>query len=160
MQSLLVPAIAPTTPGFAVETVYIPASEVSGDFFHVFPGEDRSLLIVAGDVSGKGLKAAMTVSAIIGRIARYDQRQPADVLVRSQSRPVRTDHWIRHRTAALITRDGTMTIANAGNLAPYRNGEGLAARPACRSAWLPTAPVSKPAISSNPTTASHSYLTA
>lgn len=57
MQSFLVPATAPLTPGFHVESVYLPASEVGGDFFRILPGDaDRSLLIVVGDVSGKGLR--------------------------------------------------------------------------------------------------------
>ena len=68
MQSLLVPATPPVTPGFEVESIYLPASEVGGDFFQILPGNDGSLLIVVGDVSGKGLKAAMTVSTIVGAL--------------------------------------------------------------------------------------------
>lgn len=70
MQALLIPAAAPSTPGFSVESVYLPASEVGGDFFQVIPGDDGSLLVVVGDVSGKGLKAAMTVSTIVGALRK------------------------------------------------------------------------------------------
>ena len=46
-------------PGFEIESEYRPALEVGGDFFQVIPNPvDGSLLIVAGDVAGKGLKAA------------------------------------------------------------------------------------------------------
>jgi hypothetical protein len=76
MQSLLIPATPPITPGFQVESVYLPASEVGGDFFQILPGDDGSLLVVVGDVSGKGLKAAMTVSTIIGALRDYPTRQP------------------------------------------------------------------------------------
>ncbi len=126
VQSLLVPAKAPSTPGFAVESVYIPASEVGGDFFHVSPGDDGSLLLVVGDVSGKGLKAAMTVSTIMGALRNEKERQPALVL-RNLNR-VLHGHISGFVTcsAALIAADGVVTIANAGHLSPYRNGEELA----------------------------------
>lgn len=45
IQSLLIPANPPTTPGFTVESVYLPANEVGGDFFQVLPANNGSLLI-------------------------------------------------------------------------------------------------------------------
>ena len=125
IQSLLIPETAPATPGFSVETVYIPASEVGGDFFQVLSSEDGSLLIVAGDVSGKGLKAAMTVSAIVGALRNERERQPARVL--SNLNRVLHGQITGFATcaAALIDPEGKVTLANAGNPAPYRNGEEL-----------------------------------
>ena len=125
VQSLLVPASAPSTPGFAVDSVYLPASEVGGDFFHVQPGDDGSLLLVVGDVSGKGLTAAMTVSAIIGALRDEKTRQPAQVLAHLNR--VLCGHIGGFVTcsATLVADNGATTIANAGNLPPYRNGEEL-----------------------------------
>jgi sigma-B regulation protein RsbU (phosphoserine phosphatase) len=126
VQSYLVPATEPNTPGFSVESVYIPASEVGGDFFQILPGDDGSLLIVVGDVSGKGLKAAMTVSTIVGALRDYPARQPAEILahlnrvLRGQIKGFVTC------CAALISDNGAMTIANAGHIPPYRNGEEMA----------------------------------
>jgi serine phosphatase RsbU (regulator of sigma subunit) len=125
VQSLLIPVISPSTPGFAVESIYLPAQTVGGDFFQVLPGGDGSLLVVVGDVSGKGLKAAMSVSTIVGALRNEKTRQPADVL--------RHLNGVLHGQitgfvtccAALIAADGVMTIANAGHLAPYRNGKEL-----------------------------------
>ncbi|MBL8215811.1 MAG: SpoIIE family protein phosphatase [Bryobacterales bacterium] len=42
--------------------MYRPADEVGGDFFQVMELGDGEVLVVVGDVSGKGLKAAMVVS--------------------------------------------------------------------------------------------------
>jgi serine phosphatase RsbU (regulator of sigma subunit) len=126
VQSFLVPAMAPGTPGFAVESVYIPASEVGGDFFHVQPGNDGSLLIVIGDVSGKGLKAAMTVSTIIGALRDQQKRRPAQVLGHLNRVLHGQVSGFVTCAAALIEEDGAMTVANAGHLAPYRNGEEIA----------------------------------
>lgn len=125
MQSLLVPATVPSTPGFAIENVYLPAQEVGGDFFQVLPAADGSLLIVVGDVSGKGLKAAMTVSAIVGALHGCTVRSPANVLAY-------LNHALRGQmtgfftcSAALLDTDGKLTIANAGHLSPYLNGKEL-----------------------------------
>lgn len=126
VQSLLISATAPSTPGFAVESVYIPASEVGGDFFQVLPGEDGSLLIVVGDVSGKGLKAAMTVSAIVGALRNERERRPAEILSNLNGVLHGQVRGFVTCCAALIHSNGAMTIANAGHLAPYLNGAELA----------------------------------
>jgi len=126
VQSLLVPAASPDTPGFSVESVYLPASEVGGDFFQVLPGGDGSLLIVVGDVSGKGLKAAMTVSTIVGALRNEKERRPAEVLANLNRVLHGQVGGFVTCCAALIAPDGEMTLANAGNPAPYRNGRELA----------------------------------
>jgi len=123
VQSLLLPAVTPATPGFKVESVYLPASEVGGDFFQVLPGADESLLIVVGDVSGKGLKAAMTVSAIVGALRDTENRQPAHVLAHLNRVLCGQVNGFVTCCAARMSGDGTMTIANAGHLPPYRSGE-------------------------------------
>jgi phosphoserine phosphatase RsbU/P len=126
MQSLLVPVKAPATTGFAVESVYIPATEVGGDFFQILPGEDGSLLIVVGDVSGKGLKAAMTVSTIVGALRNEKDRRPAEVL-RNLNRVLYGQvTGFATCLAAHLSADGLLTMANAGHLPPYRNGDALA----------------------------------
>ena len=123
VQSLLVPTTAPSTPGFAVESVYLPASSVGGDFFQILPIDDGSLLVVVGDVSGKGLKAAMAVSTIVGALRDQKERQPSDVLAHLNRVLHGQIKGFVTCSAALITADGAMTLANAGHLAPYCNGE-------------------------------------
>ncbi len=82
VQSVLIPNEVPTIPGFAVETVYHPASQVGGDFFQIAPVKTGGALIVIGDVSGKGMPAAMTVSLLVGTLrtlAHYTQ-SPGEIL--------------------------------------------------------------------------------
>jgi Stage II sporulation protein E (SpoIIE) len=66
-----------------IESEYRPAREVGGDFFQILPDEaDGALLIVAGDVTGKGLKAGMLVALLVGAIrtaVQYD-RDPLALL--------------------------------------------------------------------------------
>lgn len=127
VQQLLVPATPPATPGFAVESVYLPAQQVGGDFFQISPGNDGSLLVVVGDVSGKGLKAAMTVSAIVGGLQQIATREPADVLAALNRQLVaEIAGGFVTCCAALATSSGKLTLANAGHLSPYRNGTELA----------------------------------
>lgn len=123
VQSLLIPAAPPATPGFKVESVYLPAAEVGGDFFQVLPGTDGSLLILVGDVSGKGLKAAMTVSAIVGALRDHPDRQPAQSLAHLNRVLWGQVSGFVTCCAILIEKDGSTRIANAGHLAPYCKGE-------------------------------------
>ena len=127
VQSLLIPRELPNLPGWLIESAYRPAREVGGDFFQVLLGEDGSLLIVVGDVSGKGLKAAMTVSAIVGALRNDETRRPAQVLTHLNR--ILSGQVVGFVTcsATRITEDGAMTIANAGHLPPYRNGEEMPA---------------------------------
>jgi phosphoserine phosphatase RsbU/P len=124
MQRLLVPP-GVSVPGFAVASVYLPAQQVGGDFFWTVPSPDGSLLLVAGDVSGKGLKAAMTVAALAGALRNETSRQPAQVLAKLNSVLIGQHGGSGFTTccALLFDANGRLTIANAGHLPPYRNGE-------------------------------------
>jgi hypothetical protein len=125
VQSLLIPAATAATPGFAVEHAYLPASEVGGDFFQILPAQDGSLLAVVGDVSGKGLRAAMTVSAIVGALRDEKERAPARVLAHLNRVLCGQISGFVTCSATLLAVDGSMIVANAGHLPPYRNREEL-----------------------------------
>ena len=77
VQELMIPRESPRTPGFEVDTVYTPATEVGGDFFHIQATGDGGLLIVIGDVAGHGLQAAMNVSMLMGALRRSPQTEPS-----------------------------------------------------------------------------------
>jgi hypothetical protein len=69
LQQVLIPEDLPSVSGYAVTSAYRPAQEVGGDFFLIVPIEKEgrsSALIILGDVSGKGLRADMSVSLIVG----------------------------------------------------------------------------------------------
>jgi phosphoserine phosphatase RsbU/P len=58
VQESLLAGTRDNTPGFQVQASYLPAHQVGGDFYRILPGDDGSLLVVIGDVSGKGLEDA------------------------------------------------------------------------------------------------------
>ncbi len=80
VQELLIPQEKLATPGFEVDSVYSPANEVGGDFFHVQTVGIEGIVVVIGDVAGKGLKAAMNVSLLMGALRRTQDRSPARIL--------------------------------------------------------------------------------
>ena len=115
-----------SAPGFLVESAYLPAQEVGGDFFQTIVGANGSLLAVIGDVAGKGLQAAMRVSMLIGAVRLSPEETPA-ALLRKLNGVLLQDGRSGFTTclAARLHVDGTVTIANAGHLSPYINGREL-----------------------------------
>ena len=129
VQQVILPQARTELPGLIIESEYRPALEVGGDFFQIIPSpEDGSLLIVAGDVVGKGLKAGMLVALLVGTIrtaAQYDA-DPHAVLSTLNKRL-----WGRGEAQATclalrIDAKGEATLVNAGHLPPYLNGEPMA----------------------------------
>jgi hypothetical protein len=129
IQQRLVPASLPAVLGYRIETAYLPAQEVGGDFYQVLAQSDGSTLVVVGDVSGKGLKAAMTGTLAIGALRALSAAGvgPAELLVRLNREMLRAeDGGFITCLCAKIFDDGRMMIANAGHLSPYRNAEEIA----------------------------------
>lgn len=126
VQQVLVPDEIPSLPGFRIESVYRPAGEVGGDFFQILPAAGGALLVVIGDVSGKGMPAAMTVSLLVGVIdtlARYTE-SPGEILAAMNQRMLgRSGGGFTTCLALRMDPDGGVIAANAGHLAPWINGQ-------------------------------------
>lgn len=125
VQELLIPLEKPSTPGFEVDSVYTPANEVGGDFFHVQAIGDRGTLVVIGDVAGKGLKAAMNVSLLMGALRRTSEQNPAKILESLNRVLAGTDSFTTCQ-AAWFGNNGELVLANAGHLPPYLNSQEIA----------------------------------
>ena len=135
VQAMLIPTKLPSNHNFMLESAYLPANGVGGDFFQVLPLKDDSMLIVVGDVSGKGLQAAMNASTLVGALRNELSHDPATVLnnlnhvlVGAGILPGTLEKAVISFATCVCARiypDGTMTIANAGHLSPYRDGREL-----------------------------------
>jgi Stage II sporulation protein E (SpoIIE) len=68
VQTELLPSGTQTLAPLAVAAAYRPAEQVSGDFYDVFPLGDGRLAIVMGDVSGKGVPAALVTGVMHGAV--------------------------------------------------------------------------------------------
>jgi hypothetical protein len=125
MQQIILPEAQITLPGLVIESEYRPAREVGGDFFQIIPrAPEGSLLIVAGDVSGKGLKAGILVALLVGAIhtAADSDSSPEFILDALNCRLLGRGDARATCLAMRIERDGRVTLANAGHIPPYLNG--------------------------------------
>jgi hypothetical protein len=124
LQRVLVPSSLPIVPGFTLTSAYRPAQEVGGDFFQIIPLENGSTLVVLGDVSGKGLMAAMAVSLIVGavRALAEDHPDPAELLTLLNRRLCGRLHG-GFATCVILRIDpkSGCKLASAGHPAPYKN---------------------------------------
>ena len=129
VQQVLIPEAIPSVTGFKVESIYKPAGEVGGDFFQILAIPEGGVLIVIGDVSGKGMPAAMTVSLLVGTfrtLAHYTQ-SPSEILSAMNQRMLaRSRGGFTTCLVVCAEADGKLTIANAGHISPYMNGKEIA----------------------------------
>ena len=128
VQQVLIPEEIPAIPGLALECIYKPAGQVGGDFFQILPTPNNGALIVIGDVSGKGMPAAMAVSLLVGTVrtlAHYTQ-SPAEILTAMNQRMLaRSKDGFTTCIVLRIDSSGSLTVANAGHLAPYLGAQEL-----------------------------------
>jgi hypothetical protein len=105
---------------FIIETAYLPAKDVGGDFYRTVALDDGSLLVVVGDVSGKGLDAAMLVAAVLGSLANETHRSPGSLLTYLNAAACgRTGGAFITACCARFYPDGRIVFANAGHIPPY-----------------------------------------
>jgi len=131
VQQLLIPDAIPKIPGFVLESEYRPAQQVGGDFFQILPDNAGGVLIIVGDVTGKGLQAGMQVALIVGTIrtiveTSFEPHVVLEALNRRLCNRSKRSQSYATCVALHIEADGKATIANAGHLAPYLNGKEMA----------------------------------
>ncbi|MBI4902943.1 MAG: serine/threonine-protein phosphatase [Acidobacteria bacterium] len=121
VQQLLFP---PLPDGSPIEAVYQPALEVGGDFYQVFPLDSGAHLVAVGDVSGKGLKAAMIVSLLAGVLRNRRSDAPGAILGElNRALCAGLDGGFVTAAVALCGADGSVSIASAGHPPPYLSGD-------------------------------------
>lgn len=128
VQQVLIPETIPSIPGFRLASEYRPAQQVGGDFFQIVPIGKGGVLAVVGDVSGKGMPAAMTVSLLVGtlRTLAHFTDNPGEILAAMNVRMLaRTHGGFTTCVVMRVTANGMVTVANAGHLSPYLNGKEL-----------------------------------
>jgi len=125
IQQVLIPETLPSLEGYAITSAYAPAQEVGGDFFQILPNPGGSTIVALGDVSGKGLKAAMNVSMIAGVLHAQagTTSSPAKILIAlNRCMTGRMQGGFATGIVFRLDPDGTVTLANAGHLPPFLNG--------------------------------------
>jgi len=103
--------------------VNVPARMVSGDFFDFLAISDECLAFCLGDVSGKGMNAAllMAKTASLYRLLAKDASSPGALLQRLNDELCETSTrgmFVTMTAGVYDRRDGTVCIANAGHEPP------------------------------------------
>lgn len=126
VQRVILPEARTSFANFEIETEYRPARQVGGDFFQLIPHPfDGSLIVVAGDVAGKGLQAGMLVALLVGAIRSTSEAttNPLSILEALNRRLLGRNEAHATCLALRISTDGKVTLANAGHVTPYINGK-------------------------------------
>jgi serine phosphatase RsbU (regulator of sigma subunit) len=121
VQTLMLPGSEQGGAETTIEAVYQPASEVGGDFYQILDRLDGSRVALVGDVSGKGLKAAMLVSVAIGALRREKSSSPAVILAGLNEALVGQGGFVTCSCIRYLP-GGELTVASAGHPAPYCEG--------------------------------------
>jgi serine phosphatase RsbU (regulator of sigma subunit) len=124
IQANLLPSTAPVVPGYEFAGISIPAKEVGGDYFDYIPMADGRMGLTVGDVSGKGVGAAllMATSQATLRGQVVGSSDPAEALGRTNflmCSATRRGTFVTLFLAVLNPETGGISYANAGHNRPF-----------------------------------------
>ncbi len=131
IQQTFLPKEGPDVPGWQLVSYYHPAREVGGDFYDFIPLADNCLGLVIGDVAGKGVPAAlvMTATRTMLRTVAQSGDAPGETLARVNDllcADIRQSVFVTCFYAILDPASGRVQYANAGHYPPYhQQGQGV-----------------------------------
>jgi serine phosphatase RsbU (regulator of sigma subunit)/anti-sigma regulatory factor (Ser/Thr protein kinase) len=124
IQQHFLPKELPDLPGWQIAAYYRPAREVGGDFYDVIPLPDGRVGFVVGDVTDKGVPAALVMSATRSVLRASAQRliEPGVVLERVNELlcpDMPAKMFVTCLYGVLDPATGHLRFANAGHDLPY-----------------------------------------
>lgn len=124
IQQTLLPKEVPSISGWRINAFYRPAREVGGDFYDFIPLDDGRLGLVIGDVTDKGIPAAlvMATSRSMLRAAAHNHPSPGAALAEvneSLVPEIPQAMFVTCLYAVVDTESGEVVFANAGHNLPY-----------------------------------------
>jgi serine phosphatase RsbU (regulator of sigma subunit)/anti-sigma regulatory factor (Ser/Thr protein kinase) len=131
IQQTLLPKELPVLPGWELATHYQPAREVGGDFYDFLTLPDGRLGLIVGDVTDKGVPAALVMATTrsVLRGAIQQVVSPGRVLERANDLlcpDIPPNMFITCLYAILDPQTGHLQYANAGHDLPYvRHADGV-----------------------------------
>jgi sigma-B regulation protein RsbU (phosphoserine phosphatase) len=123
VQARLLPGAPPQPPGYDIAGVCIPTFEIGGDYFDHVELADGLLALVIADVSGKGIPAALSMSAFRSIVLAHTRMrlQPAEIAARlNELLPEATAEaaYVTCVYGLLDPRDGRLSYVNCGHNPP------------------------------------------
>ncbi len=124
IQQNFLPKQLPALPGWEIAALYRPAREVGGDFYDVIPLSDGQVGFVVGDVTDKGVPAALVMAATRSVLRASAQRliEPGAVLERVNEHlcpDMPAKMFVTCLYGVLEPETGRFRFANAGHDLPY-----------------------------------------
>jgi predicted ester cyclase len=126
IQQASLPKEVPTLEGWQISPFYQPAREVGGDFYDFFELDDGRVGVVVGDATGKGVPAALVVTATYSMLRAVAQAlgafSPGEVLAQVNETllaRIPPNMFVTCFYAILDPKSGTLSYANAGHDLPY-----------------------------------------
>jgi len=124
IQANLLPSSPPSIEGFEFAGVSLPAKEVGGDFFDYIDMEDGRLAVAVGDVSGKGVPAALLMATaqatlrgqVVGGTTASDSLAKTNRLL---CQVARKGTFVTLFLGMIDKNSGEVTFANAGHNRPF-----------------------------------------
>jgi hypothetical protein len=125
IQNSILPQLPPQLNGVELSHVYLPATEVGGDFYDVLALEDGRLAVAVGDVAGHGVSSGLVMSMAKSALAVQVTFDPEVAAVFAQLNRMVFQSARKRLLATLcyalidpVSRE--MRFASAGHLFPYR----------------------------------------
>ncbi len=123
IQQSLLPAQAPVYEGYDIAGFNLPCRTVGGDYYDFTPYQDGQLGLIVGDVSGKGMPAALMMSGLQARIQMFAETQPdpataVTLLNRNLAGRFPLGKFITFFFGLLHTESGKLHYCNAGHNYP------------------------------------------
>ncbi len=131
IQQNFLPRDLPDLPGWQIEAYYRPAREVGGDFYDVIALPKGQVGFVVGDVTDKGVPAALVMAATRSVLRASAQRivEPGEVLERINEHlcpDMPPKMFVTCLYGVLDPASGRLRFANAGHNLPYvRTDDGV-----------------------------------
>lgn len=128
IQETLLPKELPDLPGWRVAAHWQPARAVSGDFYDFFQFPDGRLGLVMGDVTDKGVPAALVMATTrsVLRAAAENLNSPAKILEQANEHlcpDIPANMFVTCLYLILDPATGHVRMANAGHNLPCQNTE-------------------------------------
>ncbi|MDD4856572.1 MAG: SpoIIE family protein phosphatase [Candidatus Krumholzibacteria bacterium] len=123
IQATLLPTRLPRLDNFEVDAYYHSASEVGGDYYDLVPVDENHLMIVIGDVAGKGVPGLviMAMVRVLVRALAQSREEPATLLRHLNvlfRKDIKRNMFVTLSCGILDVRDGSLVFANAGHMPP------------------------------------------
>ena len=123
VQHMLIPDTLPTEKHFALSKIYMPHSNVGGDYLDYIKFSENRFAICIADISGKGVAAALLIAnfqALIQNLIYQYRDLETFVFALNQSvyRITKADKFITFFIAEIDTDLKTMRYINAGHYPP------------------------------------------